>query len=292
MRTSTPGTSRAAGRWRIRLPRSRSRRVALALCLLLVGVLGVGSVPGYLTFLRGPDNPPAEACADGNTPGRPVVVAAGASMTQGTLGADWVGALRDRPEYRGHEVVNAGVNGSTSADLRQRVDSDIVACRPDAVVVLIGANDVRGDVPPEEYRENLEAIVDRVSARTTARIALMSLPPLGEDLDSELNRRLAGYNAVIEETATGSGADYLPLHERMADLLRQRAGEPTPYAFSFPLAYVAATKHYLLGRSWDEVARSHRLELLVDHLHLSDRGGAIVTDLTAQWLSTGDGASD
>ncbi|MEV4079317.1 hypothetical protein ACIBI7_47020 [Nonomuraea fuscirosea] len=48
---------------------------------------------GYRTFLRPPDNSPAEACAKG--PGaRPRVVAAGASMTQGALGADWVGALR------------------------------------------------------------------------------------------------------------------------------------------------------------------------------------------------------
>lgn len=262
------------------------KRIAVTLSLLLAGLLAAAGTVGYLTFLRSPANPPAEACAGGRKPaGRPVVVAAGASMTQGTQGADWVGALRDRPEFRGYEFVNAGVNGSTSADLRERVDTDVVACGPDAVTLLIGTNDVRNGVPVEQYKENLGAIIDRVRTRTTARIALMSLPPLGEDLGADINHTLGAYNAAIKETATRTQATYLPLHEQMAETLRQRGGNGTPYDFSFALAYGAAAEHYLLRRSWDEVARGNGLELLVDHIHLSDRGGAIVTGLAAQWLS-------
>ncbi|MBE1486394.1 SGNH/GDSL hydrolase family protein [Plantactinospora soyae] len=264
------------------------KRIFIVLCLLLVGVLGAAGTVGYLTFVRSPANPPADACADGRSPGsRPVVVAAGASMTQGTLGADWVGALRDRPEHQGYEFVNAGVNGATSADLLHRIDTDIVACRPTAVTILIGTNDVRDDVPLDRYRQNLGAIVDRVKAGTTARIALMSLPPLGEDLNAEINQKLTGYNAAIKETAARTQVDYLPVHEQMVDLLRQRGGDPTPYDFSFALAFGAATQHYLFGRSWDEVARNGGRELLVDHIHLNNRGGAIITELAAQWLSAG-----
>lgn len=261
------------------------KRAVIALCAALVGVLGVAGAVGYLTFVRAPVNPPAEACGDAGVPGSgPVVVAAGASMTRGTLGADWVGAVRDR----GHRVVNAGVNGHTTADLLARVDADVVACRPDAVTLLIGTNDVRGDVPLAEYRDNLGAIVARVRAGTTARIALLSLPPLGEDLDGDLNVKLRAYNAAIEETATETGASYLPVHERMVDVLREEGGEPTPFGFDFGVAYLAAAEHYLLGREWDEVARDNGLRLLVDHIHLGDRGGAIVADLVDAWLSTPD----
>ncbi|MGW6915607.1 SGNH/GDSL hydrolase family protein [Kitasatospora sp. NPDC054939] len=266
------------------------KRVIIALSLLLAGLLGAAGTVGYLTFLRSPTNPPAEACAEGRKQGAgPVVVAAGASMTQGTQGADWVGALRDRPEFRGYEFVNAGVNGSTSADLRARVDADVVACNPDVVTLLGGTNDVRNGVPVDQYKENLGAIVDRVRTRTSARIALMSLPPLGEDLNADINHRLDAYNAAIKETATRTHATYLPVHEQMADILRQRGNDGASYDFSFALAYRAAAEHYLLRRSWDEVARGNGLELLVDHIHLSDRGGAIVTGLAAQWLSAGDG---
>ncbi len=255
--------------------------------LALAAVLGAVGAVGYLTFVRSPADSPARACRPGHTAGdEPVVVAAGASMTQGTLGADWVGALRKRREFDGYRFVNAGVNGNTSADLRERVDTDILACHPDAVVILIGTNDVRNGVPVASFRDNLAAIVGRVTAEATARVALMSLPPLGEDLDAEINHRLVDYNRAIADTAIRAGVDYLPLHERIVDLVRQYGDPHMSYDFGFVLAFRAAAQHYLLRRDWDQVAHSHGLELFVDHIHLSDRGGAAVVDLTARWLAT------
>ncbi|MFI1935783.1 SGNH/GDSL hydrolase family protein [Streptomyces purpureus] len=180
-------------------------------------------------------------------------------------------SLRRRPERRrpsqrarsagqGYEFVNARVNGHTSADLLERVDSDIVACRPVAVTILIGTNDLGDGVPVQDYRGYLGAIVDRVKTKTSARIVLLSLPPLGEDLDADINHRLAAYNAVIKETAERAKVDYLPVHERMADHLRKRGGAGTPYDFGFGGAFAAAAEHHLLGRGWDEVARGNDLD--------------------------------
>lgn len=262
------------------------KQCLVAISLLLVAVLGTAGAVGYLAFVRSPAGPPEQACSDGRSSDGPVVVAAGASMTAGTLGADWVGALRARQEFDGFRFVNAGVNGSTSADLRERVDTDILACRPDAVLVLIGTNDVRNGVPVDTYRDNLAAVVDRITSETTARVALMSLPPLGEDLDADINHALGHYNRVIIDTAARSGIDYLPLHERLAALLERSGNSRTSYDFSFALAFRAAAQRYLLRRSWDQIAQRHGLELYVDHIHLSDRAGAVVTDLTARWLQT------
>ncbi|MFD4461240.1 SGNH/GDSL hydrolase family protein [Nocardia sp. NPDC058480] len=263
------------------------RKIIVFVCLLLAAALAGTGTAGYLAFLRAADNPPAEACAPTSTSDtRPIAVAAGASMTQGTLGADWVGALRADPRHRGYQFVNAGINGNTTADLLERIDDDIVACRPAAVTLLIGTNDVRDGLGLEQYRENLRAIIERVKARTTAQIALMSLPPLGEDLDATINHTLAGYNAAIEQIAADTDVNYLPLHERMTEVLRQ-ADTPGPeYSFTFVRALAAATQHYLLGQSWDQVARNGGMRLLIDHIHLNDRGGAIVADLTSTWLSS------
>ncbi|AXB43329.1 SGNH/GDSL hydrolase family protein [Amycolatopsis albispora] len=259
------------------------KRVLVAAGLLLVAVLGTIGTAGHLAFLRSPEHTPAEAC--GGTTARPAVVGAGASMTQGTLGGDWVGALRGRPEFGGYEFVNAGHNGDTAADLLARLDTDVVACHPAAVLVLVGTNDARDGTPLERYRADLTAITERLRSATTARIALLSLPPLGEDLSTEINHKLSGYNTVIKETATRAGVDYVPVHERMLGLLGPESTRQ-PYDFSFPLALTAATRHYVLGQSWDEVARSGGRALLVDHIHLNDRGAALLTDLAANWLTT------
>ncbi|MDA3646690.1 GDSL-type esterase/lipase family protein [Saccharopolyspora indica] len=256
------------------------KRVIASVCVVLAAALGVAGVGGYFAFLHPPISTPAEAC--GNSPR--AVVAAGASITRGTLGGDWIGSLRSRSELAGYEFVNAGVNGNTSADLLARIDTDVVACHPVAVTILVGTNDVRDGVPLERYRANLAAITGRIQDGTDARIALMSLPPMGEDLNAEINRRLSEYNRAIEETAESAGADYLPVHERMAEIVAQQEN-PASYDFSFPLALSAAIQHYAFGRSWDDIADSDGRELLVDHIHLSDRGAAVITELAAGWLS-------
>jgi lysophospholipase L1-like esterase len=214
-----------------------------------------------------------------------VVVSAGASVTAATLSADWVGKLRDRLDQDGYEFVNAGINGNTSADLLRRLDSDLIACQPDAVTLLVGTNDVRDGVPLARYREDLNTILDRLRAGMSARIAVLSLPPLGEDLDGAMNQRLTGYNDVIKELAEAPGVADLPLHERLVDLIRQH-GDGQPYDFSFGRSYGAALDHYVFGKSWDEIADGNGLRVLTDHVHLSDRGGAVVAELVADWLCT------
>ncbi|MGI5221073.1 SGNH/GDSL hydrolase family protein [Nocardia sp. CA-290969] len=264
--------------------RISKKMIITAASVALAAVLAAGATVGYLTFVRSPVDTPAQACREGAPADGPVAVAAGASMTRGTLGADWVGALRTRPDFAGHRFVNAGINGNTSGDLRERAGTDIVACHPDAVLILVGTNDVRDGVPVETYRANLTAIVERLTTETTARVALISVPPLGEDLGAGINQRLAEYNRAVTEVAAHAGAGYLPFHERIADQLRQRENPETTYEFGFGLAFRAAARHHLLRQSWDRVAHSHGLEFFVDHIHLSDRGGAILTDLTAEWL--------
>ncbi|MGW0182860.1 SGNH/GDSL hydrolase family protein, partial [Nocardia sp. NPDC003345] len=108
----------------------RRRPILIAVAAALVAILGAAGTVGYLTFVRAPSGAPAQACTGGRPQEGPVVVAAGASMTQGTLGADWVGALRARPEFSGYRFINAGINGNTSADLLERLDSDVLGCHP------------------------------------------------------------------------------------------------------------------------------------------------------------------
>jgi acyl-CoA thioesterase-1 len=268
-------------------PRRRRvlRRLLIAATTTLVVVVTGVAALAYVAFLRAPENSPKDFLSRPR-PSGPVVVAAGASMTQASLGADWVGALRDRLGPAGFEFVNAGVNGNTSADLLARFDDDVLACEPDAVILLIGTNDVRDGVPIDAYTAALRDMMDRLD-RTGVRVALLSLPPLGEDLDSPANHRLAAFNNVIERVAYDYGATYLPLHERLVEVIRrERPAGTQPGSFGFPLALRTAFEHYVLGRTWDEVTAGNGLTVLTDHIHLSDRAGAIVEDLVAQWLTT------
>ena len=131
---------------------------------------------------------------------------------------------------------NAGINGNLAWNVLQRLD-DVVACRPDAVILLVGTNDVLGTLGPgwesmyrrqqhipatptlAWYRESLRATLGRLSAETGARVAVLDLPPIGEDLGSPTNDLVRRYNAAIRELAAEAGATVLPLHDRLAALL-------------------------------------------------------------------------
>jgi lysophospholipase L1-like esterase len=168
---------------------------------------------------------------------RRLVVCAGDSTTQGVASADWVSLLHDELRPRGFLFVRTGWGGFLSHSLLLRLDS-IIGCRPDVVVVMIGTNDVmattsdawresysRQDLPEiptiETYRAWLGEIVRRLRAETSARVALLDLPPIGEDLDGAFNERVSSFNEVIREVAAEHDVEVLPLNARLVELIEE-----------------------------------------------------------------------
>ena len=61
------------------------------------------------------------------------------------------------------DATNAGISGHTTADGLARIDSDVLAHKPDIVTVMFGLNDMVR-VPLADYRKNLVTIVTRCRA--------------------------------------------------------------------------------------------------------------------------------
>ena len=62
-----------------------------------------------------------------------------------------------------------------------------------------------------------------VAAENQSHVAVCSLPPLGQDLDSPANDAVRDHNAIIRRVADDTGATYLPVHERMAAVIGKTA---------------------------------------------------------------------
>ena len=249
-----------------------------------------------------------DASAGGADAG-PVVACLGASLTSGTVSASYVDLLEERrPGFR---FLNHGFNGDLAWNALQRLDK-LIAEQPDYVTILLGTNDVNATLsernrfhylaynhlPVEHpslawYEENMEAILTRLRDETQARVSLLSLAPIGEDLGHEANLRLETYNGAIRGLAGRHGLDYLPVHERMVEFLREHEAEraelPPPLAYKDGLTNIGnAIALHASGLSWDEISRRNGLLLLTDCLHLNSRGAGIVADLIAEWLDASD----
>lgn len=233
------------------------------------------------------------------------VVCFGASLTEGTVSYNYLSLLEARSSLARFQFLNHGVNGELVWNGLQRLDKAI-AERPDAVVVVMGTNDVNATLSERNrlryvtfnhlpisptllwYEENLTILVRRLKEETSARIALGSLAVIGEDLEHEANQRVALYNEAVRRVAEAEKAAYLPVFERMVDYLRQheaaRLGRPR-LAYRDGLTNIGnAIALHASGMSWDEISERNGLLLTTDCIHLNSTGAGLIADLVEAWL--------
>lgn len=252
---------------------------------------------------------PRNVIGSGRRPGTSTLVACvGDSLTAGQISADWVALLAQRLGPQGYEFVNAGVNSQLAWNVLQRLD-EVIACDPDIVTVLIGSNDVLATISPahearyrryqrlprrptiEWYRENVGRILERLETETRAQPVALELPPLGEDLDSALNRSVDRYNDVLLEECERRGVPCLPLHRRLVDLLPTEHRAPPGAGSTGPMA-AAAARRLLLRQDWNAISAKRGLRLLTDHVHLNGTAAALVADLLTAALTSEKPSTD
>jgi lysophospholipase L1-like esterase len=82
----------------------------------------------------------------------------------------------------GFDVANAGVNGNTSAQGLSRMERDVLARKPEVVVIMFGTNDTRIDeprvfVPVDRYEANLGRMIDACQ-KAGAKVVVCTIPPI------------------------------------------------------------------------------------------------------------------
>lgn len=93
-----------------------------------------------------------------------VVVAFGDSITYGYgagRGKDYASLLS---QELGVSIINAGGIGDTTATALLRIERDILARRPDIVLVFLGGNDFLRGVPAFSAADNIKKIIEKIHA--------------------------------------------------------------------------------------------------------------------------------
>ena len=145
-----------------------------------------------------PEPAAAEPAADDHPlparDGRPVVVAFGDSLTAG-YGADtgdsYPDYLQKDLDAKGYhyQVINQGVSGNTTKDGVDRLP-DVLALKPELVIVAFGGNDGLRGLPITSTRANLDQIVSTLQkGGTKVVLGGITLPPnYGADYILQFNK--------------------------------------------------------------------------------------------------------
>ena len=223
-------------------------------------------------------------------------------MVRGQVSYNFVNLLDQRMAEDGFQFINAGVAGDQAYNVLMRLDS-VIDHQPDFVIILVGTNDVTATLSPtlarisrltrrfpqapsiEFYKYNMLRIINTLKEKTSAKIALISLPVLGEDLESIPNKYIKDYNALLKEIADEKQVSYLPIHELQEEYLREaQQSSGRTYESGAILSIKALARHYLLRQSLDKISRKHHFLLLTDGMHMNSRGAAFIADEIESFL--------
>ncbi|MCU1205779.1 capsular biosynthesis protein [Stenotrophomonas maltophilia] len=109
-------------------------------------------------------------------PGQPRVVLFGDSITEG-----W-GREGSAAFFPGKGWLNRGISGQTTAQMLVRFPQDVLALKPQVVVILAGTNDIAGNTGPSTQamiEDNLHAMMELARAHGIA-VVLASVLPVSE----------------------------------------------------------------------------------------------------------------
>jgi lysophospholipase L1-like esterase len=241
-----------------------------------------------------------------------IVACLGSSTTAAKGTFNWISELEKRPQNKQFSFLNFGVGGDLAYNALQRLPA-VIASQPNLVLILIGGNDVIAQVSekvrrvfkfskklprdpsPGWFRENLAQIVRRLKKETSAEVALISLPQVGEDPQSanafqqEFNVRYKEYNAIIKEVAQQQNCGYIPLYEALNEQIMASPGKAFA-SFNFIAFYRDYLwREFILGYSFDQIADMNGWKFHIDGVHLNTRGGMILTELVQQFLDSKSG---
>lgn len=165
------------------------------------------------------------------------------------IGASYAGGWNPEQPIAGHRIINRGVNGQQSFEMLARFESDVIALKPEAVIIWGFINDIfRSD------RERVEQTLAHTRESLTAMIGLARTSGMTPILATEVtirrregwsenfqafigkmlgkasyqdyvNRHVIETNRWIRETANREGILLLDLHAALSDSRGERIKE-------------------------------------------------------------------
>ena len=184
-------------------------RARIGLAVLLLGALALG-----FSFFR------KDAIADSHRQARQLVLYYTLSRVADPfiLLGDSISEASTLPrELCGHPIVNAGLNGASSAsDLGTWLIEALDGRRAAAIVVALGTNDALQAATTQSFETNYSALLNRL-VKVTSHLALLAIPAIEvqgrvtTEMQAEAMGRIDEFNAALPALAAKSGGAFIAL---------------------------------------------------------------------------------
>lgn len=219
----------------------------------------------------------------------------GDSLTNGRVSYNWIKELRK--EMKDVYFYNFGKDGDLAFNGLERI-TEVTSVDPDYIFVLLWTNDVNASMNSPEamayytknkhlprnptltwYLECMEEILQKLREKTHARIIVMSIPILGEDLSHEANKKVEKYNAELRKICEWNNVTYLDFHRKLVEYLENHTlNNPVALLEEFSMMKKALFRRFVLFQDWNTISHKHWLLLTTDTIHLNMTSGKMLAE--------------
>src|SRR5258708_808895 len=105
---------------------------------------------------------------------------------------------------------NAGFDGSSTADLVDRLDGDILNYHPDLLIVITGGNDMHFGSTPEEFVDRVRVFLDKTTSSVPLVVFCSTIP----DLQFDKKDHFAPYVDALAKLFPYKNAQFIDLFHR------------------------------------------------------------------------------
>jgi len=219
----------------------------------------------------------------------------GDSLTAGNLGIPYSRYL-NLPDNA--LILNRGLDGDTVQGIFDRLEDTLRVDGPDALVIQVGANDIllpemaarggnwtafvsemtaRGSLSAADigiFEEVYTNLIEMASAWGTDRVVCLTIPPVGENLASERNRKRLEYNKRIRTAADSAGAAVADVAVEFEKELK--IVTTSDWFFGEPADFTKDVKKIRRAKGAMKLSEDRGLYLTMDGAHLNEKGADLM----------------
>jgi len=297
--------------YKYRAGKKHWRKVTMIKNILIIAIAIIFTCVLIVTYVyhqatKIPDNNAATISLSAIDSSKKIVVFMGDSITHGAVSYDYVRALSLDPDLQNYIFVNEGINSQLVYNLSKKINR-VINIKPHYIYILIGTNDLRANLSDEEFKrfdalwklpvkpteawfeDNYKKLIDILKEKTAAHITLISIPPLGENLDSLPFKKAIEYSQLIKNIARLKKVGYIGFNEVLTDQIVTRGKKDiSAYKLDKWYMYMTILSKYMFLNDWDNISDDRGLLFLTDNLHLNGRGGKILVSKIKENLISKD----
>ncbi len=117
-------------------------------------------------------------------------------------------------------LIPIAVPGAKSEDVFAKLIDETIKQKPNIITILVGVNDVHGNVSRADFKNNYSGILERLIKETSAKIYVVNLPYIGA---SELikqpyrlyfDQKTKQFNKILEDLSVEYNTNYIDLYSK------------------------------------------------------------------------------